>query len=125
MFGGEARPRPALAAGTRGIGQRRRGGEHVRHHRDHRARHPSRTRPRVREAADASVIGRAIPGLRVVVLDERLHSVPPGVVGEMYVAGGEQLTRGYLGRSALTSSRSSPTVRCAGIPDVPHRRPRP
>ncbi|SUE02485.1 non-ribosomal peptide synthetase [Prescottella equi] len=56
------------------------------------------------EAADASVIGRAIPGLRVVVLDERLHSVPPGVVGEMYVAG-EQLTRGYLGRSALTSSR--------------------
>ncbi len=56
------------------------------------------------EAADASVIGRAIPGLRVVVLDERLHPVPPGVVGEMYVAG-EQLTRGYLGRSALTSSR--------------------
>ncbi|WP_420881133.1 amino acid adenylation domain-containing protein, partial [Rhodococcus sp. (in: high G+C Gram-positive bacteria)] len=56
------------------------------------------------EAADASVIGRAIPGLRVVVLDERLHPVPPGVTGEMYVAG-EQLTRGYLGRGALTSGR--------------------
>ncbi|MCL2533503.1 MAG: amino acid adenylation domain-containing protein, partial [Nocardiaceae bacterium] len=54
--------------------------------------------------ANASVVGRAIPGLRVTVLDERLHPVPPGVTGEMYVAG-DQLTRGYLGRAALTSGR--------------------
>ncbi|MFZ2527904.1 MAG: amino acid adenylation domain-containing protein, partial [Rhodococcus sp. (in: high G+C Gram-positive bacteria)] len=52
----------------------------------------------------ASVIGRALPGLRVYVLDERLRPVPVGVQGQMYVAGA-QLSRGYLGQPALTSSR--------------------
>nr|WP_267909154.1 non-ribosomal peptide synthetase [Antrihabitans sp. YC2-6] len=55
-------------------------------------------------AAEASVIGRAIPGLRVSVLDQRLHPVPIGVKGEMYVSGA-QLTRGYLGRQALCAGR--------------------
>ncbi|MFD4181841.1 amino acid adenylation domain-containing protein, partial [Rhodococcus sp. NPDC058514] len=54
--------------------------------------------------ASASVIGRAIPGLRVSVLDQRLHPVPPGVTGEMYVAG-DQVSRGYLGRGSLTAAR--------------------
>ncbi|MFC9769548.1 amino acid adenylation domain-containing protein, partial [Rhodococcus jostii] len=57
------------------------------------------TRPAAR-----SVIGRAIPGLRVYVLDRRLHPVPTGVTGEMYVAG-NQVTRGYLDRSGLTVTR--------------------
>ncbi|MFC0449395.1 amino acid adenylation domain-containing protein, partial [Rhodococcus jostii] len=52
----------------------------------------------------ASVIGRGLPGLRVHVLDRRLHPVPPGVVGEVYVSGA-QVSRGYLGRPALTSAR--------------------
>ncbi|EHI44098.1 non-ribosomal peptide synthetase, partial [Rhodococcus opacus PD630] len=55
-------------------------------------------------SASASVIGRALPGLRVYVLDTRLHPVPPGVVGELYVSGA-QVSRGYLGRFALTSTR--------------------
>ncbi len=55
----------------------------------------------------ASVIGRGLPGLRVYVLDDRLHPVPPGVIGELYVAG-EQVSRGYLGRPALTSARFVP-----------------
>jgi amino acid adenylation domain-containing protein len=55
-------------------------------------------------SASASVIGRALPGLRVYVLDSRLHPVPPGVVGELYVSG-PQVSRGYLGRFALTSTR--------------------
>ncbi|TQM30377.1 non-ribosomal peptide synthase/polyketide synthase [Nocardia bhagyanarayanae] len=55
-------------------------------------------------AGSASVIGGAIPGLAVRVLDARLRPVSVGVPGEIYVSGG-QLARGYLGRPALTASR--------------------
>ncbi|MFF0532461.1 non-ribosomal peptide synthase/polyketide synthase [Nocardia amikacinitolerans] len=55
-------------------------------------------------AGPASLIGGAIPGLAVRVLDARLRPVPVGVPGEIYVSGG-QLARGYLGRPALTASR--------------------
>ncbi|WP_449619236.1 amino acid adenylation domain-containing protein, partial [Rhodococcus cercidiphylli] len=55
-------------------------------------------------SASASVIGQAIPALRVAVLDTRLNPVPPGVTGEMYVSGA-QLSRGYLGRAGLSATR--------------------
>nr|WP_309246856.1 amino acid adenylation domain-containing protein [Streptomyces somaliensis] len=51
-----------------------------------------------------STIGEPLDDLRTHLLDERLRPVPPGAVGELYVAG-PGLARGYLRRPGLTASR--------------------
>ena len=58
----------------------------------------------VATAGTGSAIGTPIPDLKVFVLDEQLRLVPPGVAGEMYVAGAG-LARGYLARPRLTAGR--------------------
>ncbi|MDH6624461.1 nonribosomal peptide synthetase DhbF [Streptomyces sp. LBL] len=58
-------------------------------------------------AADTTAtvpIGRPVWNTRTHVLDEVLRQVPPGTVGELYLAG-DQLALGYLGQPELTARR--------------------
>ncbi|MDO6428948.1 amino acid adenylation domain-containing protein [Flavitalea sp. BT771] len=51
-----------------------------------------------------SIIGRAIPTLRVYLLDDSGHPAPLGFVGELYI-GGAGVSRGYLKRPELMAER--------------------
>lgn len=59
------------------------------------------------------VLGRPLGHARTLVVDERLEIVPQGIVGELAI-GGEAVTRGYLGRPALTAASFVPDEKSVG-----------
>jgi amino acid adenylation domain-containing protein len=57
--------------------------------------------------SEAPPIGSPVPGAALFVLDAWLRPVPPGVMGELYIAG-HGVGLGYWRRSGLTASRFVP-----------------
>jgi amino acid adenylation domain-containing protein len=69
------------------------------------------TMQRIRPGGRVS-LGRPIANTQVYVLDQFGLSVPPGIVGELYI-GGDGVARGYLRRDELTAERF---VECSFLP---------
>ncbi|MEV6069014.1 amino acid adenylation domain-containing protein [Nocardia sp. NPDC052001] len=53
---------------------------------------------------DPITIGAPAPGVRALVLDDRMRPVPEGVIGELYLSG-IPVARGYYDRPDLTAAR--------------------
>ncbi|HWA25815.1 MAG TPA: amino acid adenylation domain-containing protein [Lacunisphaera sp.] len=83
----------------------------------------------LRQPGVRSNLGRPFPNTQFYVLDRNLELVPPGVVGEICIAG-EGLARGYLNQPGLTQEKfvrnphsSAPAARLYRSGDLARQRP--
>ena len=53
---------------------------------------------------DGTVIGRPLPNYQLLVIDKNMNLVPPGVPGELLIAG-KGLSFGYLNRPELNEEK--------------------
>ena len=53
------------------------------------------------ELSDPRNVGKTVPGVKVLILDDRRRRTPPGAIGRVYF-GGIQLAQGYINRLDLT-----------------------
>lgn len=65
-------------------------------------------------------IGRPVPSMRVYVLDRRQSFVPPGVIGEIYLAG-VQVSRGYVDMPQETAESFMPDSVCPELGESMYR----
>ncbi|RDI64568.1 non-ribosomal peptide synthetase [Nocardia pseudobrasiliensis] len=65
------------------------------------------------DSSQIPVIGRPVDRMSGYVLDALLRPVPHGAIGELYLSG-DQVTRGYVGKSALTADRFVADPRSGG-----------
>ncbi|HKQ88382.1 MAG TPA: amino acid adenylation domain-containing protein [Candidatus Acidoferrales bacterium] len=62
------------------------------------------TLDRIRPDGKPILIGRPLANTQTYILDQELHPLPVGAIGELYI-GGDGLARGYLNRAELTTDR--------------------
>lgn len=90
--------------------------EHLRHYQVYLHNHygPSETHVATAHTIDPNgdipelpPIGRPITNTRIYLLNDQLHVQPPGVPGELYIAG-DCVGRGYYGQEQMTADRYLP-----------------